>query len=281
MNKHVEKNEGWSFSFLGPGADGQVWSAVNAICVTEEMEYSPEVEWENPPTDMHYYKLKFRSVLEIDEKQVMVAKSNDPKSRYILSGLKPGTEHEVITVKAQRGTILSGWQDWYMGRYTSADGVTKEIQVGSENDMITLLDLKPDMEYVTDIWAEEGPRGGVSSGSMLAAESAAGLENFYCDSGVAGLPLTQKSLSILLAGAIAQGFFPVYRRLLIEIDPPKNLHVDSGHTADTQDGGKYQTFTIPSSLDKMHDLTSSSSIFYELHVDLWTASKSVCAVYDF
>lgn len=49
--------------------------------------------------------------------------------------------------------------DRYMGRYTSADGVTKEIQVGSENDMITLLDLKPDMEYVTDIWAEEGPRG--------------------------------------------------------------------------------------------------------------------------
>lgn len=63
-----------------------VWSAVNAICVTEEMQYSPEVEWENPPTDMHYYKLKFRSVLEIDEKHVMVAKSNDPKSRYILSG---------------------------------------------------------------------------------------------------------------------------------------------------------------------------------------------------
>ncbi|KAM4896069.1 LOW QUALITY PROTEIN: tenascin-N-like [Sylvia borin] len=48
--------------------------------------------------------------------------------------------------------------DRYMGRYTSADGDTKEIQVGSENDMITLLDLKPDMEYVTNIWAEKEPQ---------------------------------------------------------------------------------------------------------------------------
>lgn len=40
----------------------------------------------------------------------------------------------------------------------------------------------------------------------------------------------------------------------IEIDPPKNLHVDSGHTADTQDGGKYQTFTIPSSKSFIHVL---------------------------
>lgn len=62
-------------------------------------------------------------------------------------------------------TVTVSWNkveaplDRYMGRYTSADGDTKEIQVGSENDMMTLLDLKPDMEYVTDIWPEKGPRG--------------------------------------------------------------------------------------------------------------------------
>lgn len=48
--------------------------------------------------------------------------------------------------------------DRYMVRYTSADGDTKEMQVGSGNDMITLLDPKPDMEYVTHIWAEKGPQ---------------------------------------------------------------------------------------------------------------------------
>lgn len=36
------------------------------------MKYSLEVEWENPPTDVHYYKLKFRSLVEMDEKQVTV-----------------------------------------------------------------------------------------------------------------------------------------------------------------------------------------------------------------
>ncbi|TRZ26855.1 hypothetical protein HGM15179_000199 [Zosterops borbonicus] len=34
-------------------------------------------------------------------------------------------------------------------------------------------------------------------------------------------------------------------------------------------------------LDKLHNLMSCSSICYELHVDLWTASNSVCDVYDF
>lgn len=43
-------------------------------------------------------------------------------------------------------------------RYTSADGDIKEIEVGSKNDIITLLDLKPGMEYVIHIWAEKGPQ---------------------------------------------------------------------------------------------------------------------------
>ncbi|RMC08206.1 hypothetical protein DUI87_14447 [Hirundo rustica rustica] len=138
-------------------------SAVNIIWVTEEIEYSLEVEWENPPTDVQYYKLKFRSVVDMDEKQVMVPGNNDPKSRYILSGLKPGTEHEVTVIPVKDNTeekpsSVTGRTDRHMGRYTSADGDTKEIQVGSENFMITLLDLKPDMEYVTDTWAEKGPQ---------------------------------------------------------------------------------------------------------------------------
>lgn len=48
--------------------------------------------------------------------------------------------------------------DRYMVRYTSADGHTKEIEVGSESDLITLQDLKPGMEYVIHIWADKGPQ---------------------------------------------------------------------------------------------------------------------------
>lgn len=48
--------------------------------------------------------------------------------------------------------------DRYKVRYTSADGDVKEIEVGSENDVVTLRDLKPGMEYVIHIWAEKGPQ---------------------------------------------------------------------------------------------------------------------------
>ncbi|XP_074894713.1 tenascin-N isoform X1 [Buteo buteo] len=169
-----------------------VLSALSAIWVTEEMEHSLEVEWENPPTDVDYYKLKFRSLVGVDEKQVMVPKSSDPKSRHIMTGLKPGTEYEVTVIpmkddtegepssvsgrtgvdsptnvatdRVTEDTATVSWNkveapiDRYMVRYTSADGDIKEIEVGSENDIITLLDLKPGMEYVIHIWAEKGPQ---------------------------------------------------------------------------------------------------------------------------
>ncbi|XP_049664512.1 tenascin-N isoform X4 [Accipiter gentilis] len=170
----------------------QVLSALSAIWVTEEMEHSLEVEWENPRTDVDYYKLKFRSLVGMDEKQVMVPKSNEPKSRHVMTGLKPGTEYEVTVIpmkddtegkpssvsgrtgvdsptnvatdRVTEDTATVSWSkveapiDRYMVRYTSADGDIKEIEVGSENDIITLLDLKPGMEYVIHIWAEKGPQ---------------------------------------------------------------------------------------------------------------------------
>ncbi|NXR04975.1 TENN protein, partial [Sagittarius serpentarius] len=169
-----------------------VLSTLSAIWVTEEMEHSLEVEWENPATGVDYYKLKFRSLMETDEKQVMVPKSSEPKSRHIMTGLKPGTDYEVTVIPVKDNTegkpsSVSGrtgidsptnvatdrvtedtatvsWNkvegpiDRYMVRYTSADGDVKEIEVGNENDIITLLDLKPGMEYVIHIWAEKGPQ---------------------------------------------------------------------------------------------------------------------------
>uniref|UniRef100_A0A8C3KA45 Tenascin N n=1 Tax=Calidris pygmaea TaxID=425635 RepID=A0A8C3KA45_9CHAR len=187
--RHVKKGFASEPKYLEPST---VLPALNAIWVTEEMEHSLEVEWENPSTDVDYYKLKFRSLVEMDEKQVMVPKSNDPKSRHIMTGLKPGTEYEVTVIPVKDNTegkpsSVSGrtgvdsptnvatdqvtedtatvsWNkveapiDRYMVRYTSADGDTKEIEVGSENDVVTLLDLKPGMEYIIHIWAEKGPQ---------------------------------------------------------------------------------------------------------------------------
>ncbi|NXW13415.1 TENN protein, partial [Circaetus pectoralis] len=186
---HVKKGIASEPKYLEAGT---VLSALSAIWVTEEMEHSLEVEWENPPTDVDYYKLKFRSLVGMDEKQVMVPKSNDPKSRHIMTGLKPGTEYEVTVIpmkddtegkpssvsgrtgvdsptnvatdRVTEDTATVSWNkveapiDRYMVRYTSADGDIKEIEVGSENDIITLLDLKPGMEYVIHIWAEKGPQ---------------------------------------------------------------------------------------------------------------------------
>ncbi|NXN65145.1 TENN protein, partial [Himantopus himantopus] len=187
--RHVKKGIASEPKYLEAST---VLSALSAIWVTEEMERSLEVEWENPPTDVDYYRLKFRSLVEMDEKQVMVPKSNDPKSRHIMTGLKPGTEYEVTVIPVKDNTegkpsSVSGrtgidsptnvatdqvtedtatvsWNkveapiDRYMVRYTSADEDTKEIEVGSEKDIITLLDLKPGVEYVIHIWAEKGPQ---------------------------------------------------------------------------------------------------------------------------
>lgn len=60
-------------------------SAIGHIWVTEETENSLEVEWENPAAEVDYYKLRFSS-LSGEEKEVVVPKSNDVKSRYIITG---------------------------------------------------------------------------------------------------------------------------------------------------------------------------------------------------
>uniref|UniRef100_A0A8V0Y858 Tenascin N n=1 Tax=Gallus gallus TaxID=9031 RepID=A0A8V0Y858_CHICK len=162
----------------------------DAIWVTEEMEYSLEVEWENPPTNVDYYKLKFRSLVDVDEKQVMVPKSSDPKSRHIMTGLKPGMEYEVTVIPVKddiegkpssvsgrtgidsptklltdhvtENTITVSWNkvqaliDRYRVNYTSADGDTEEREVEKDENVTTLAGLKPGMEYVIHIWAEKG-----------------------------------------------------------------------------------------------------------------------------
>ncbi|XP_062835494.1 tenascin-N [Anolis carolinensis] len=164
-------------------------SAIGTIWVTEKTENSLEVEWENPATEVDYYKLRFSSLLG-EEKEVMVPKNNDVKSRYTITGLKPGTLYKitVISVKGEmegKPSIVNGWTeidgptnletkkvtedtatiswngaqapiDRYIVSYTSADGDTKEIFVGKDKRTTALMGLKPGMEYTIYIWAVKG-----------------------------------------------------------------------------------------------------------------------------
>ncbi|XP_019386427.1 PREDICTED: tenascin-N isoform X3 [Crocodylus porosus] len=165
-------------------------SVVGAIWVTDETEDSLEVEWENPPAEVDYYKLRFRSLPGQGEEEVMVPKSSDPKSRYIITGLKPGTEYNItviymkdniegkpssvtgrtgldgptnlVTDRATEDTATISWKgvqapiDRYVVRYTSADGDSKEVAVRKDKSMTTLTGLRPGMEYIIYIWAEKG-----------------------------------------------------------------------------------------------------------------------------
>ncbi|XP_053247209.1 tenascin-N [Podarcis raffonei] len=166
-------------------------SAIGAIWVTEETDNSLEVEWENPSTEVDYYKLRISSLLRPgEEKEVLVPKSSDAKSRYVITGLKPGTQY-VITVISMKDEMegkpssVNGWTDidgptdlvtnqvtedtatisWngaqapidrYVVSYTSADGDTKEISVGKDKKTTTLVGLHPGMEYTIYIWAVKG-----------------------------------------------------------------------------------------------------------------------------
>lgn len=75
----------WCSLITLPTLSSVALSAVSAAWVTEEMEDSLEVEWENPPTEPDYFKLRFSSP-QGQEKEVVVPKSSEPKSRYIISG---------------------------------------------------------------------------------------------------------------------------------------------------------------------------------------------------
>ncbi|XP_077188628.1 tenascin-N [Paroedura picta] len=166
-------------------------ATINAIWVTETTENSLEVEWENPATEVDYYKLSVSSVHGLgNEKEVLVPKSSDPKSRYIITGLIPGTQYKITVTSVKneiegKSSSVNGWTDidgptnlvtnhvtedtatisWhgpqapierYVVTYTSADGDTKEMSVGKDKTTTTVTGLKPGMEYTIYIWAVKG-----------------------------------------------------------------------------------------------------------------------------
>uniref|UniRef100_A0A8W4F990 Tenascin-N n=1 Tax=Sus scrofa TaxID=9823 RepID=A0A8W4F990_PIG len=158
--------------------------------VTDETENSLDVEWENPSTEVDYYKLQYGPLTGQEVAEVTVPKSSDPKSRYDITGLQPGTEYK-ITVVPMRGdlegkpillngrteidsptnvvtdqvtedTAVVSWDpvraviDKYVVRYISADGETKDTAVPKEQSSTVLTGLKPGEAYEVYVWAERG-----------------------------------------------------------------------------------------------------------------------------
>uniref|UniRef100_G1L001 Tenascin-N n=1 Tax=Ailuropoda melanoleuca TaxID=9646 RepID=G1L001_AILME len=158
--------------------------------VTDETENSLDVEWENPPTEVDYYKLQYGPLTGQEVAEVTVPKSNDPKSRYDITGLQPGTEYKitvvpmkgelegkpillngrteidsptnVVTDRVTEDTAVVSWVpvqaviDKYVVRFTSADGDTKDMAVPREQSSTVLTGLKPGEAYRVYVWAERG-----------------------------------------------------------------------------------------------------------------------------
>uniref|UniRef100_A0A8D2DGC1 Tenascin-N n=1 Tax=Sciurus vulgaris TaxID=55149 RepID=A0A8D2DGC1_SCIVU len=165
-------------------------AVVGTAWVTEETENSLDVEWENPPTEVDYYKLQYGPLTGQEVSEVTVPRSSDPKSRYDITGLHPGTEYK-ITVVPIRGDLegkpilLNGrteidgprnvatdhvtedsavvsWDpvkadiDKYVVRYISPEGETKETAAPKHQRSTVLTGLKPGESYKVYVWAERG-----------------------------------------------------------------------------------------------------------------------------
>uniref|UniRef100_A0AC11C1J1 Tenascin N n=1 Tax=Ovis aries TaxID=9940 RepID=A0AC11C1J1_SHEEP len=158
--------------------------------VTDETENSLDVEWENPLTEVDYYKLQYGPLTGQEVAEVTVPKSGDPKSRYDITGLQPGTEYKitvipmrgdlegkpillngrteidsptnVVTDRVTEDTVAVSWDpvraviDKYMVRYISADGETRDTAVPREQHSTVLTGLRPGEAYEVYVWAERG-----------------------------------------------------------------------------------------------------------------------------
>uniref|UniRef100_A0A2K5LBY2 Tenascin-N n=1 Tax=Cercocebus atys TaxID=9531 RepID=A0A2K5LBY2_CERAT len=131
--------------------------------VTEETEHSLDVEWENPSTEVDYYKLRYGPMTGQEVTEVTVPKSSDPKSRYDITEIDSPTN--VVTDRVTEDTATVSWEpvqaviDKYVVRYTSADGDTKEIAVHKDESSTVLTGLKPGEAYKVYVWAERGNQG--------------------------------------------------------------------------------------------------------------------------
>uniref|UniRef100_A0A452EVV1 Tenascin-N n=1 Tax=Capra hircus TaxID=9925 RepID=A0A452EVV1_CAPHI len=172
--------------------------------VTDETENSLDVEWENPLTEVDYYKLQYGPLTGQEVAEVTVPKSGDPKSRYDITGLQPGTEYKitvipmrgdlegkpillngrteidsptnVVTDRVTEDTVAVSWDpvraviDKYMVRYISADGETRDTAVPREENSTVLTGLRPGEAYEVYVWAERGNQESKKADTMALTE---------------------------------------------------------------------------------------------------------------
>ncbi|XP_037362326.1 tenascin-N [Talpa occidentalis] len=165
-------------------------AVVGTAWVTDKTENSLDVEWENPPSQVDYYKLRYGPLTGQEVAEVTVPKSSDPKSRYDITGLQPGTEYKitvvpmtgdlegkpillngrteidsptnVMTDRVTEDTAVVSWDpvhsaiDKYVVRYTAPDGETKDTAVHKDQSSTVLTGLHPGEAYKVYVWAERG-----------------------------------------------------------------------------------------------------------------------------
>ncbi|KAI5620281.1 tenascin-N precursor, partial [Silurus asotus] len=164
-------------------------SSVEDIQVLGQTEDSIQVDWQNPETEVDYFKLSHASPGG-QQKLENVAKSQEARTVHTIIGLNPGTEYQ-ITVQAIQGsnagkpsqatgvtdidipnklitrdvtetTVTVMWEkvraeiDGYILTYSSAEGSSQEIQVGADATSYQFTSLKPGVLYTIFIWAYKG-----------------------------------------------------------------------------------------------------------------------------
>lgn len=91
---------------------------VGTAWVNEETETSLDVEWENPLTEVDYYKLRYGPLTGQEVTEVTVPKSRDPKSRYDITGKSLHWEIQMLTGEPK---VEGDSVHWALGPYLVLD----------------------------------------------------------------------------------------------------------------------------------------------------------------
>ncbi|PKU42164.1 tenascin-n isoform x1 [Limosa lapponica baueri] len=268
------------------------------------------VSWNKVQASIDRYRVSYTSANgDTEEREV-----DKDKNVTTLAGLKPGMEYTIyiwaekgeqqskrasteavtevdsprnlVTDQVTEDTATISWDsvqapiDRYMVSYTSADGDTKEVEVQKDRSITTLTGLKPGMKYTIHLWAELGSKESkrVSIDLLTEIDPPKNLRVSDVTHSTGVVTWTPPAADIdgyTLTYQGQDGMSKVFqRRSTGELDFYKRWK-------NYVEGFGDPTGEFWLGLDKLHNLTSSSPIRYELRVDLWTASESVYAVYDF
>lgn len=177
-------------------------SAIENIQVLGKTQVSIEVDWENPPAEVDYFRLTHTDPAG-QEEELNVQPSQEARTKHTIVGLFPGTEYQISvqaiqgTTEGQSSTVMAAtdidaptnlvatevtedtvtvsWDrvqaeiEGYMLSYTTAEGSSGEIPVGRDSTTYRMVGLKPGVLHTIYIWAFKGDK--VSGKSSTEAET--------------------------------------------------------------------------------------------------------------